>query len=102
IGRSVSIDGLPTAVVGVMPASFAFPNSRVEMWVPSHAARADASYLFQLAGVARLRRGVSVVTARAELTGLIADLARVSPNQRGIISPAQPLKDFMVTRWRAR
>src|SRR4029450_12981782 len=98
LGRSVSIAGLPTAVVGVMPASFAFPNSRVEMWLPAQSTRADASFLFQLAGVARLRQGVSVVTARAELTGLIADLARVSPNQRGIISAAQPLQDFMVSR----
>src|SRR4030095_9491317 len=37
--RSVSIDGVPTAVVGVMPASFAFPNTRVEMWVPAQSTR---------------------------------------------------------------
>jgi putative ABC transport system permease protein len=98
IGRSVSIDGVPTAVVGVMPASFAFPNTRVEMWLPAQSTRANASFLFQLAGVARLREAVSVATARAELTGLIADLARVSPNQRGIISAALPLQDFMVSR----
>jgi putative ABC transport system permease protein len=98
IGRSVSIDGVPTTVVGVMPATFAFPIPRVEMWLPAQSTRANASFLFQLAGVARLRKGVSVATARAELTGLIADLARVSPNQRGIISAAQPLQDFMVSR----
>jgi predicted permease len=98
IGRSVSIDGVPTSVVGVMPSSFAFPIPRVELWLPAQSTRATASFLFQLSGVARLRQGVSVATARAELTGLIADLARVSPNQRGIISAAQPLQDFIVGR----
>jgi putative ABC transport system permease protein len=98
IGRSVSIDGAPTTVVGVMPASFAFPSSRIDMWLPAQQSRATASFLFQLQGIARLREGVSVANARAEITGLIADLSRVSPNQRGIVSATLPLQDFIVGR----
>jgi putative ABC transport system permease protein len=98
IGRSVSIDGAPTTVVGVMPASFAFPTSRIDMWLPAQQSRATASFLFQIQGIARLREGVSVANARAEITGLIADLSRVSPNQRGIVSATLPLQDFIVGR----
>jgi putative ABC transport system permease protein len=98
IGRSVSIDGAPTTVVGVMPASFAFPTSRIDMWLPAQQSRATASFLFQIQGIARLREGVSVANARAEITGLIADLSRVSPNQRGIVSATLPLQAFIVGR----
>ena len=34
IGRLVMLDGIPTKIIGVMPRSFAFPSSQVEMWTP--------------------------------------------------------------------
>jgi putative ABC transport system permease protein len=100
IGRSVNIDGVPTTVVGVMPAPFAFPPSSppIDVWMAAQSTRATASFLFQVAGIARLREGVSISTASAELTGLIADLSRTSPNQRGIVSTPLPLQDSLVGR----
>ncbi|HEV2983162.1 MAG TPA: ABC transporter permease, partial [Vicinamibacterales bacterium] len=35
IGRSITLDGVPTIVVGVMPAPFAFPDSRVDVCIPA-------------------------------------------------------------------
>ena len=32
VGRSIIFDGVPTEVVGVMPATFSFPDSRTDMW----------------------------------------------------------------------
>ena len=58
--------------------------------------RANASFLYNLTGVARLRDGATVANANAELTGLIVDLSRVYPNQRGIVSTALPLQTQMV------
>jgi putative ABC transport system permease protein len=99
LGRSVTLDGVPTTIVGVMPAAFAFPvTPRIDVWMAAQSTRATASFLFQVAGVARLREAVTIANARAELTGLIADLARVSPNQRGIVSTATPLQDSIVGR----
>src|SRR5262249_4603080 len=100
VGRSITIDGQPATVVGVMPESFAFPNSvpPIDAWMPAQSSRATASFLFQVTGVARLRDGVTIANARAELTGIIATLARVSPNQRGIVSAALPLQDAIVGR----
>ena len=58
------------------------------MWLAAQSTRANASFLFNAHGVARLRDGATVESARAEITGLIADLSRAFPNQRGMVSAA--------------
>jgi predicted permease len=96
VGRSLTIDGLPTTVVGVMPASFTFPDARTDAWIAAQSTRATASSLLTLMGVARLRDGATLASARAEITQLMTDLSRVSPNHRGWISTAMPLQDAIV------
>jgi predicted permease len=98
VGRIVSIDGVPTQVIGVMPRSFAFPNPQVGVWMPAQSTRAQASFLFSLTGVARLRDGVTVADARTEITRQIELLARTAVNQRGLVSTALPLQDAVVGR----
>ena len=34
IGRTIQLDGAPVQVVGVMPASFDYPNEKVDLWQP--------------------------------------------------------------------
>ncbi|MEX2153320.1 MAG: ABC transporter permease [Gemmatimonadaceae bacterium] len=34
VGRSVSLDGVPVTVVGVLPASFAFGSADTDLWLP--------------------------------------------------------------------
>src|SRR5262249_59870233 len=70
LGSSVTIDGVTASVVGIMPASFAFPDARTDLWMPAQSTRANASFLFIVAGVARLRNGVTIDEARAEITRL--------------------------------
>jgi putative ABC transport system permease protein len=98
VGRSISFEGVPTEVVGIMPATFSFPESRTEMWMAAQSTRANASFLFNVTGVARLQDGANVESARTEITALIQDLARVVPNQRGMISAAVPLQEALVGR----
>jgi putative ABC transport system permease protein len=96
VGRSLTIDGLPTTVVGVMPASFTFPDARTDAWIAAQSTPATASSLFTFMGVARLRDGATLASARAEMTQLMTDLSRVSPNHRGWIATAMPLQDAVV------
>jgi predicted permease len=98
VGRSVPLNGVPTEVVGVMPAAFGFPDDRIDMWTAAQSTRAGASFLFSLNGIARLRDDTSIETARAEITTLIQDLSRRVPNQTGMASAAAPLQDFIVGR----
>jgi predicted permease len=98
VGRSIPLDGVPTEVIGIMPASFSFPDARTDLWTNAQSTRAGASFLFNLNGIARLSEGATVENARAEITALIGDLSRRVPNQRGMVSAAVPLQDLMVGR----
>jgi predicted permease len=98
VGRTLPLDGVPTEVVGVMPASFSFPDQETELWTAAQSTRARASFLFSLNGIARLRDDATVENARTEITALIADLSRRVPNQTGLVSAAVPLRDMLVGR----
>jgi putative ABC transport system permease protein len=98
VGRSIPLDGVPTEVVGIMPASFSFPDARTDLWTNAQSTRARASFLFNIVGIARLSDDATVESARVEITTLIQDLSQRVPNQRGMVSAAVPLQDLMVGR----
>jgi putative ABC transport system permease protein len=75
LGRSLTLDGRPVTIVGVLPASFRFPLQYPEpdVWLPRVSdppfltalqVRTGASYL---GVIARLRRGETLDRAQAEL-----------------------------------
>jgi putative ABC transport system permease protein len=80
IGESIVLDGQGYEVIGVMPATFAFPFPRVEAWTAYQVDESMGFGLFGWTGIARLRDGVSLETARAELQGLIAGMAEAYPD----------------------
>lgn len=80
LGRGVVLDGQSIDIVGVMPAGFAFPDPRVDLWLPSQISRAQGFGYFGGSGIARLREGVSLETARAEFQGLLAGIADAYPD----------------------
>jgi putative ABC transport system permease protein len=99
IGRPISLDGVPTVVVGVMPSSYAFPDSRVDAWMPApFATRTTATDAFVFAVVGRLRDGATIAEARSELTRLAVDLDPLYPNNgyRVLASTATTLLDATV------
>ena len=78
-------DGVPTEIVGVMPASFPFPIRALKCGCrPSRHERTRRSCSNR--GVARLRDGARRERAH-RAHRLIADLPRVIPNQRGLSRP---------------
>jgi predicted permease len=97
-GRIVTLDGVATTVVGVMPARFAFPDSRVDAWVSEAfpASISDDGFLFT--AVARLSGAASIDIARAEINQLTRSLDGNAPGNgyNDIFSTALPLHDFIV------
>jgi putative ABC transport system permease protein len=79
IGQAMTLDGVATEIVGVMPASFSFPNQRVDVWLADQLSRAAGFGLLTHNGVARLRAGATLADARGEMTRLIADLPQAYP-----------------------
>ncbi len=77
VGRTLTLNGQPHTVVGVLPASFHFAPD-VDVWkplAPNPAVGEDPRGIY-LRAVGRLRPGVSLEQARAELEGVAASLAR--------------------------
>jgi putative ABC transport system permease protein len=97
VGQRLQIAGVGFTVVGVMPASFAAPS--IDVWIP---ARLSAGLLQVrqarfLSGVGRMRPGVSVTQARADLDAVQAALARTYPaTDAGWSSEVTPLKELRV------
>jgi predicted permease len=99
IGQAITLDGVPTVVVGVMPAAFAFPDPRVDVWVPApYVTKTTANDVYTFAAIARLRDGATIAEARSELTRLAVDLDPAYPNNgyRGLLSTATTLLDATV------
>jgi putative ABC transport system permease protein len=87
VNRVVRLDGIATQVIGVMPATFAFPNPETEAWMPARISPAMGFGLpYGYQGVGRLRASATVEGARAELDNLIADLPRVYPDDAAVIA----------------
>ncbi|HEY2376064.1 MAG TPA: ABC transporter permease [Gemmatimonadaceae bacterium] len=87
IGQRVDVDGELRQIVGVMPASFAFPEARTPVWAPE-ASAVNPKYVggFADAGIARLRRGVTPEAAQRELEHILPQLAERYPEQRPGVS----------------
>ncbi len=105
LGRPVMLDGVTTEIIGVMPASYAFPDSRVDVWTAIQATRAMGFGSWNYESVGRLRDGATAPAMRAELNALIADLPRAYPGDPlasangsavGLASTARTLKEATV------
>jgi predicted permease len=78
IGRSVVVDGKPREVIGVLPASFRFLDQNPQIVCPFRFNRAEVFVgNFSYQGVARLKPGVTLEQANAE----IARLLKVVPDR---------------------
>jgi putative ABC transport system permease protein len=101
LGRRLDVAGVRATVVGVMPASFHFPD-RAEIWSPLQldptAVRRTDHYLH---GVARLRPGVSVAQANAEIAALFQQIQRENPAaNNGWRTRVVPYRDFLASSYR--
>jgi putative ABC transport system permease protein len=80
IGRSIRLDGNAYTVVGVMPADFRFAGD-VDLWLPlGYGPSTISRGVHNLLVVGRLRDGVSLATAQAEMDGIMAALEEEYPD----------------------
>jgi putative ABC transport system permease protein len=109
VGRTMTLDRGTYQVIGVMPAGFTYPigaDEPPQMWVPYVASKAERvrgsarAYYLQLVG--RLKPGVSIDQARAELQAITGPLATTFPDwfYGGRVANVQPLHDMLVGRVR--
>lgn len=98
VGRAVRLNGVPVTVVGVMQPGFRYPSRETALWMPltvpdeEYQQRNSGSYSV----VARLKPGVTLKQARADMRGVAANLARQYPENRTTEAGLAPLLDEMV------
>lgn len=97
VGRSVRIGGMPHIVVGVMPPGFRFP-SKADLWLPLEPFEGDnPRSLRALSVLGRLRPGVSIQQAHADMTRIASQLAAQFPaTNSGVGTSIVPLSAFWV------
>ena len=80
IGKKIAIFDRPTEIVGVMPASFAFPNAATKIWVPQRLDPKDPyPGGFNHAAIARLKPGVSVADAERDFVSVLPRIVDMFP-----------------------
>jgi putative ABC transport system permease protein len=101
VGKSISLNGIPHEVVGVLPASFEFPDDSLDLWAPLALEGVSeplsrASHQFFV--YARLRNGLTLEQARADLDRLGKLLEQQYPeSNRGHGAWAVPLEERLKT-----
>jgi putative ABC transport system permease protein len=100
VGRVVTLDGTPCTVLGVMPASFRIPAG-AELWFPLKYPGQESRGVHNLRVLARLRPGVTVAQADADLKAVAASLARQYPETNAkVTARVVPAHEAMVGRVR--
>jgi putative ABC transport system permease protein len=113
IGRKILLDGFPNQVIGVLAADFHFPKlsqlyamsiseERPELWKPFPLKKDELEAMgdFNYACIARLRPGVSLDHALAELNAVQAHLASQIPEKVELFASLVPLQDQVTNRSR--
>jgi predicted permease len=101
IGRTIPVTGVPFTVIGVMPPDFQFAPfwiTQAQMWAPLNLAnRVNDRDGQSLRVFGRLRPGVSIDRARAELAGIARRLADLYPQtNKGVRAEVTPLLEKVV------
>ena len=98
LGQTIALSGVSYEVIGVMPASFEFPDTRTQAWAALQISRTMGFGIWLYEGVARLRDGISVDDARTEMTRLIPEVTQAFPGDPFAIGNSTMLKAIAATR----
>jgi putative ABC transport system permease protein len=97
VGLTLTLEGEPHTVVGVMPASFRFP-AEARLWIPAgRQPRNEHRGVHAYRVLARLRPGVALAAAAAELNQVAGQLASAHPEDNaGRTALVEPLQRALV------
>lgn len=97
VGETITVNGAPRTVVGIMPPGFSFPE-RAQIWIPTPISRAPgdrAGHGWWVVG--RLANGRTLDHARHEMAGIGRQLAQEHPDVNAKVEPlVVPYRDELV------
>ena len=104
VGTSISIEGFPLTVVGILPEGADLPDDKVDLWAPAHVDSTTVMNNHTWSAIGRLRPGVSAEAAARDLAPLTERLPEVYPQvyrpdfvrNTGFSTDVVPLHDAVV------
>lgn len=109
VGHTITLDGLPNTVVGILPASFLFPSSTqwgpldgvpasLDLLRPEALNRAEISLMaeFNYGVLARLKPGASLAQAVDQVNAVQAQLVRASGEKLTLTALISPMQEVVV------
>ena len=98
VGKGVRLDDEPFEIIGVMPRDFHFPSRDTLLWMPMRFHEHDPDFRDRtnnyLSVVARLKPGIPVARARAEMVTIASRLEKQYPDENKQTSAdVIPLRD---------
>ena len=104
VGQSIALDMRSFTVVGILPASFRYPDGapRQDVWIaiaqdPLFGPRMSNPSARVLVGIGRIKPGISLTQAQAEMNGLGARFAKQYPEEdSGLTIRLQPYRQAVV------
>jgi predicted permease len=102
VGRDIQLNGESFEVIGVMPPDFQYPTSDYTLWTPLFITPDEirTRMVFFYISVGRLKPGVSLQQAQAEMSAIMQDLERKYPenSRRGVL--VEPMLEYAVGEFR--
>ena len=84
LGQTVTLEGFPNTIIGVLPQGFHFaPVEAAEFWTTLHHSTKEDRGEHGILAVARLKNGVSLQAAAANLQSIAETLAKQYPDSDG-------------------
>lgn len=97
VGRGIDLDGETVRVIGILPRGFEFPVKAADIYLPIASSTAHAVRGAPSVGVyGRLRPGVPIERAQAEIDAVSLRLAATYPEMRGRGAQVWLVRDFVV------
>ena len=99
VGQPVAMNSVIHTILGVMPPGFSFPYKDIDAWLPLGSIPAPRRASHDLAAVARLKPGVTLEEARAEMATIAARLEQAYPDaNKDWKGRVEPLIEVVVAR----
>jgi putative ABC transport system permease protein len=96
IGRTITVNGNPHTVIGVMPSKFQFPE-QAQLWIPQTPIEyASPRTSRTLVVRARLKPGLTFADGRRDIAAVADQLAREQRDDQGWSASARTLRDSLM------
>ena len=96
LAQTIVVNGEPSTVIGVMPAAFQFPNPQTEIWTNLVLTPPTRYGPWFYRGVARLKPGVTMEQARAEMNNIAQRMMQANPYYKRLSLPVRSLRDAVL------